>query len=246
MSLTAAIIDSREPTWIQKLTFGGIPTMVTALDTGDVWAATDDSCMLQIERKTPDDFLGSLKEERLFPQLARLVQDRLNDLAAGKEETHWPYLVITGLFQRDSNGKVITERQTGWSWVSLQGALLSIQEMGIFVIQCDGDEHFEETVLKLGERKRNGVQKILPARPPMILGRDMALLCSLPNVGLERAQEIMKFTDGNLTHALMALTDLSCSIPGVGPSVQRSVKNLFHLADDEMLIPYTKENRNHG
>lgn len=242
MCITACIVDSREPEWMQKLSFGGIPTTVTMLDTGDIWATTDDGCFLQIERKTPDDFLGSLKEERLFSQMARLVDDRLNDQAAGIQETHWPYLVITGLFQRDTNGHVVTERQTGWSWNSLQGALLSIQEMGVFVVQCDGDEHFEETIIKLGERKRDPIQKILPARPPTILGRDLSLLCSLPGIGLDRAQELLRFTDGNLTHAFMALTDLSCNIPGVGPSIQRSVKHLFRLADDEMLISYQKEN----
>ena len=41
MTLSSVIIDSREPGWVQSLTFGGVPTATVALDAGDVWAAID-------------------------------------------------------------------------------------------------------------------------------------------------------------------------------------------------------------
>ena len=70
------MVDNREPEFFQKLKFGGVPTMVTQLETGDVQAVTDDGCTLVFERKTPSDFLNSLKDERLFPQMARMTELR--------------------------------------------------------------------------------------------------------------------------------------------------------------------------
>jgi len=62
MGIATAIIDSREPQWVQELTFGDVPTAVAALDYGDLHVLCEDDCTLVIERKTPDDFLNSLKE----------------------------------------------------------------------------------------------------------------------------------------------------------------------------------------
>jgi ERCC4-type nuclease len=179
--IVAAMIDSREPSWVQSLTFGGIPTVVQQLDAGDVHAVTDDGCVLMIERKTPDDFLNSLQDERLFPQLTRLVENRLDEQAVQGKLTTWPYLMITGQFERDSHGKIVTPgRQTNWSWDAIQGALLTIQEMGVFVVQCGSDMDFEAAIMRLGKRSRDPEFKLLPPRVPNILGAGAAILASLP------------------------------------------------------------------
>src|SRR5512139_1013221 len=96
--ITALMIDTREPDWIQTLSFQGIPKQITLLNHGDCFAATDDGYMLLIERKTPSDFFGSLRDERLLPQLAAML-----------DQTRFSYLVITGEFQRGANGKVIAD-----------------------------------------------------------------------------------------------------------------------------------------
>src|SRR5689334_18895835 len=106
--ITALMIDSREPEWVQKLKFGGVPAIVTTLETGDVQAVTSDGCTLVFERKTATDFLNTLKEERLFPQMHRMTEHR-NMQHRGMDEpmTYWPYLVITGSFLPGANGKVV-------------------------------------------------------------------------------------------------------------------------------------------
>ena len=81
--ITALMIDSREPDNIKSMKFPNIPTTVTMLDTGDILAVTDDGHTLIIERKTPDDFLNTLKDERLFPQLPRMTEARNEQLSAG-------------------------------------------------------------------------------------------------------------------------------------------------------------------
>ena len=62
MTISAVICDSREPQWVQNLQFDGIPKTVEFLEQGDLMAATDEGELILVERKTPDDFLNSLKQ----------------------------------------------------------------------------------------------------------------------------------------------------------------------------------------
>jgi ERCC4-type nuclease len=228
--ITAILIDSREPAWVQALNFGGIPTMITTMDAGDVWAVTDDGHTLMIERKTPEDFLGSLRDERLMPQLARLAEPRQTQQEKGERPTSWPYLVITDEFKR-SGQKVFTERETGWSWAALQGALLLIQEMGIFIDVCAGDSDFESCIRRLGERNRDSVLNLLPPRQPVLWGAKEGFIASLPGIGQEKTLKIMEWADNNLSYALIGLVDLSitCPVEGVGEITRKKIRSFLGL-----------------
>ena len=57
MGITAVVIDSREPEWVQNLKFGGVPTTVATLDFGDLHVLCDDDTTLIIERKQQTIFL---------------------------------------------------------------------------------------------------------------------------------------------------------------------------------------------
>lgn len=239
--INAVMIDSREPEWVQRLKFGGAPTAVTMLDTGDVQAVTDEGHILLVERKTPDDLLNTLRENRLFPQAAHLAHARIDQQLAGQPVTIWPYLVITGQLMCSPDGKVITEhRETAWSYSSLQGALLSIQEMGVFVIQCAGDGDFEDCIMRLGGRSRAQFQPVLPPRPAVNLGPGFALIASLPGIGIERTQEVMAWAGNTPGVALVGLTDLT--IPGpVGPAVRKKVRQVLGLKENETLELFAHE-----
>jgi len=240
--IEAVIVDSREPEWVQQLKFDGIPTSVAMLDTADVQAVTDDGMIIAIERKTSDDLLGSLRDERLFPQMARLAEPRLDQLLHnGSQPTWWPYLVITGKLIPSDDGKTITERGvTGWNYSSVQGALLSFQEMGVFVIHADNDAQFESVVLRLGNRKRSEIQNILPPRPGMVLGQGAALLASLPGVGVDRALELMRWCHNMPAHALVGLTNLKVTAP-IGISTRKRIRKTLGLRDNQSLDLYADE-----
>jgi len=241
-AVTAIMIDSREPDNIKNLKFAGIPTTVAYLETGDILAVTDDGHELVIERKTPDDLLGTLKDDRLFPQLARMVAKRQEQQLAGMPVTSWAYLVITEPLRSDPNtGKVVTQRGiTGWSFAAVMGMILSIQEMGVFVIFANGADDYQECILRIGRRTRKPEMVLLPPRTPNILGPKATFLASLPHVGVEKVQEILAWSGDNLAHALSGLTDLTIKAP-LPMSYRKEIKDLFGLEDNQSLEIYQKE-----
>jgi ERCC4-type nuclease len=225
--ITAVIVDSREPKWIKDLKFGGVSVSITMLESGDVWCATDDGKMLVIERKTPDDLLGSLKDDRLFVQMA--------GLAGLRELGHWPYLMITGDLVCGPNGKIITPRgETGWSWNSVHWALLTIQEMGIFVTYAQSDTDFEAAVIRLGNRERTEKMMIPPARLGKVLGIQAGFLCGLPGIGPDKVDSILKAC-GSPAWALVALTDATTQLPGVGQGIKNNVRYTLGLKDNQQM-----------
>jgi hypothetical protein len=223
------------------MTLGGIPTAITALDAGDVWAITDDNHILMIERKTSDDLLGSVKDERLYSQMTKLVQRRLDQEANGEKITNLPYLVITGRFQRGTNDMLYTERgETGWNWNSIQGVLLDIQEMGVFVhFACDDDD-FEKCIIRLGNRKRTTTHWVIPPRVPVIVGPQVCLLASVPGIGIETAQKILDWAS-TPAFALCGLTDLTLQAP-FGASIRKRVRTTLGLRENEQIEVWINKN----
>jgi ERCC4-type nuclease len=226
MAITAVIIDQREPEWVKQLQFGGVAVSHSVLDAGDLWVLTDDNRMLVIERKTANDFLNTLKEERLFVQMAGLQELR--------NQGYWPYVMISGELQRGQNGHVVTDRETGWSWNAVQGALLSIQEMGIFVTYCAHEYDLESAVIRLGERSRDEKMIIPPSRIGKVLGLQAGFLCGLPGIGPEKVGELLNYC-GTPAWALVALTDADSQVPGIGPGIRNNVRYTLGLKDDEQM-----------
>lgn len=176
-------IDNREPTHIQGLSWPGALTMVGNLECGDVQVQTPDGDLILIERKTPRDLLDSIKDRRLFNQVAMMV---------GK--TAWAYVLIEGSLESEV-------KQTQWNWASIQGALISIQELGCAVVY---DPDFPGAVERIVNRSRTDV-KIPQRREPYIFSPAEQILMSLPGVGSKKAQEYLK-EFGNVAFALTALT----------------------------------------
>lgn len=234
MKILAVMIDNREPSWVQELKFDGASKLVTSLDVGDVWLATEDMQTLIVERKTPDDFLGSLASGRLFIQAKNLQDYR----ASG----YWPYIMISGTIQKGTNGKAFTGHETGFIWESVEGAKLSLQEMGIYVIECAGDTDFEAALIRLVNRSREKIINIPPSRKGNVLGTQAGILCGLPGIGPEKVEQILDYC-GTAAHALAELTnDLSdIKIPGVGPGLKNNARWALGLQDNEFLAVLDKE-----
>ena len=222
--IQSVMIDSREPQWVQMLRFGNAPIIVTQLPAGDFWLATGDGTVLVVERKTPGDFLSTLASDRLFAQMA-----------ACHAASVWSYLLITGELLRTTDGKVLTDRVTGWDWNAVQGALLTVQELGVHVTYCNGDNDLVPALTRLANRSREAVPVGAP-RQSRVLSESEQIIASLPGIGMERLDAVATWA-GPLSKygwaALIGLTDPKCKdIPGVGSGIQQKIRRAFGLPDD--------------
>lgn len=233
MAIKSAVIDTREPQWVQRLTFGGVPVITSQLEAGDVWVATVDNALLVVERKTVDDLLNTIRDRRLGPQVARM-----------KAISDWSYLMITGEMT-NYNGKVMTDRRaTGWAWNAIQGALLTVQELGVMVIHISGDNDYEKAIIRLAKRSRDAVT-IRPPRVPSILSEGEAAIAALPGIGIERLSALLDYTR-TPAWALTYLTDLSPDdgidkVPGIGHVTRLRVRRALRLKDNEQLSVIVRE-----
>lgn len=231
MAISAIMIDQREPDYI-KAQFPD--AAITLLEAGDAWVACDDGHILLIERKTTsDDFLNSLRDGRLLEQISKLVENRVTQQLNGKPQTYWPYLIITGTLSPDRNGKAYTGRETGWAWNAVQGALLTVQELGCYVVHCPLDE-YANTIKMLGNRDRKEVIDILPQKEALPVDTKSVFLMGLPGIGLERARQILEWSGGNLAHALIGLTDLEIKSP-VGEITRQKIRVFLGLQNNQTL-----------
>ena len=168
MTLSAILLDSREPSWVQELTFDDVPTSVTALTAGDAWLAVEDA-VISIERKTFGDLLGSIQDGRLFDQAARMV-----------ELSPWCYLVVQGWWYKE-----------GWSVHRIQGALATVQQLGVIVICIDDQQQaYHDTLIWLANRKRGDV-KIAARREAVMQSAGERILCALPGISEVRARALL-------------------------------------------------------
>jgi ERCC4-type nuclease len=224
--LTGCFIDSREPEHIQRLTFGGVPCVVTALECGDLWASCTDGELLVIERKTTSDLLGSIADNRIFQQALRM-----------RERSQWAYLVVTGYLQPTHDGKTfVGGKATGWDWNAVQGALLDIQETGVQVLYCEHDNGFEAAVQRLAKRDRRGRVLNNTARPARVMTAGETLLTALPGIGLERAQDALKeFDRPAQALAWLTWTDTVVEVAGIGNGIKAGVRRALGLEQGETL-----------
>ena len=215
--MKACIIDSREPDHIKHINFG-CPSMVQTLETGDLHIATDDDKLLVIERKTAGDFVNSIKDGRLFNQVAR-----------AKQITPYVYVVIVGTILPASHGKTyINGNLTGWDYSAIQGVMTSIQELGVVIVYCADDNDFLPCIVRLANRSRGDVI-VMPVREAAIFGGAENVLASLPGIGAKKAADLLKHFP-NVGSALWFLTDIDdvqTKIPGIAENTKKNIVKLL-------------------
>ena len=225
MGLISVVVDSREASWVKELSFGGVPKSIDTLETGDLLLMTEDA-MIVVEHKEAQDLLNSLRDGRLYSQLTRL-----------RELSPWSYLAVVGFMWPGPSGRCIVEgRETGWNWASVQGALLTVQEIGVSVLHLKHASEFEAAILRLANRDRKTL-RVQGARDATLVTEAERILTSLPGIGGERVHDLLQFAD-TVAWALEYLTldeRDDHSVPGIGAGTKRKVRRAIGLGDDERL-----------
>ena len=227
--IRSVIIDSREPDWVKNLAFYGAKKTVMEMEYGDIWATCDDGQTLVIERKEPEDFVGSMMSNRLLKQAHGLSQLREGGL--------WTYVMITGDLMSAPNGKTyVNGKIRDVRFASIQGLLLSIQELGVHIVYANDSRDLEQAVIRLSNRNRDPHMVIPPAkRHGAQMGAQADFLSGLPGIGTSFADAIIKNT-GTAAHALEMLTGKE-PIPNVqiGHKRRESIRKMLGLKDNETL-----------
>lgn len=222
-AIQSVLIDNREPTWMHRLSIDGVQTVVTQLQCGDAWIAAGDGKLLIVERKTAGDLLASIADGRLFDQAAAMV-----------EMTPWCYIAVEGTLAPHAGGKTLADGGlTGWQWSAVQGALQTVQEMGVAVVYLSGPEEFAPFVERLAKRDRGPV-RAGGVRKVELLAPGMSLLMSLPGVGPDRAKSILEQT-GTAAFALSTLTDDTLNLIGIGRETRAKIREALGLGDGDRL-----------
>ncbi len=226
--IRAVIIDSREPEDIRSLRFGQAPVSVQALPCGDAMLATDEA-MILVERKTLSDLLASIADGRLLAQAAEMIQ-----------VTPWSYLVIEAMPQVMGGLVHVNGRATQWQWTSVQGALLTVQELGVSPVWIEAG-HYAETLTWLATRNRGPV-RTERKREAVMTSPGEIILTALPGISDVRAQALLKHC-GTAAMSLVYLTgNADHKVPGVGPATMQGARSALGIPDDMQLELLTKEN----
>lgn len=223
-AIQTVLIDVKQPSMLDHLGYDGATTLRTPLAAGSLNLIAHDQQLLAIERVLVDSIPMAIRRGTL--------KDRA---AAMRQITPWCYLVIVGdALACDRKGKaIITGQTTGWDWRSIQGALASIQELGVVVLSCPNDTQFGELLVTLARRDR-GPTRVAPLREALFATPEELLLQALPGIGEEKAEQILAAC-GGAARALIALTECDYAPAGIGPKTIASVRQALGLANNERL-----------
>lgn len=231
MTLKAVLLDSREPPWVQGLGFGDAPISVVPLSAGDAWLAVEDATII-VERKTFSDLLGSIQDERLFDQVARMIK-----------LSSWRYLIVQGRGRLSQDGeRVIGVPGAGvWNIHRIEGALATVQQMGVTVVRIGPRPHnYHAALTWLASRKRGEV-KVTPRREAVMQSPGERILCALPGISEVRAQALLDHC-GTTAWALVYLAgEGGGKVPGIGPATKEAARQALGLEDDQIFAINIKE-----
>lgn len=227
--MRAVIVDSREPGWCKKLRLSGIEAKVQELPAGDAWLLCED-VVLVVERKTLSDLCASIADGRLF-----------NQVAAMRKASDWCYVVVSPLPSVTAGKLVVSGKPTNWQWSSVQGALLTVRELGAVLVWAESDASYGATLEWLANRDRGEVV-IEPRRQGVMETPAETLLTSIPGIGSGRAGALLEHC-GTAAWALDYLTGSGGgNVPGIGASTKAATRHALGLEDQFTLsVIYDKE-----
>lgn len=185
-----------------------------------------DVLRLGVQRKTVDDFLASIEDNRLAKEIQQM---RRLDVKV---------LIIEGRFRFSADGKLPRSWGRQWTQKQIYGVLWSVMMEGIWVVEVDNATQFARYVEMLrgylrkprhrfGDRRSNEKQELWgTTRNAKDWG--MWTLQSLPGVGPEIAERMWDHF-GGLPWGWTCTKDEMMEVEGVGP---KTVEKLWNIMGD--------------
>ena len=218
--------NTEDPYLRGKTTVGGVQSLVVSgIESGvDLLVACADGATLAIAYVSANSLLHLIRTQGLVTRCAHM-------------HIHpWRYLLIRDALAPDTQGRTVHDgRATGWSWASVQGALLSVQELGCGILTIRNESYLDETIVTLAKRDRS-IRRLSPPRETLWATPAEQLLTSLPGIGPETADALLTATRGHAGWALHTLTcDDGAELPGITPAKRAKIRLALGLSADEYL-----------
>jgi len=220
-------VDNREMSTIRLLKKMS-ECEVVRLPLGDL-LIVGDSGALVVERKTVSDFVSSIRSNRLWDQLLRLMK---TEEILGYEVKR-RLLVIHGGFWEYTNVSSVDNRRF---WSSIFGALLEI----LFVydtpfVVCENNYAYEVFLRILLDReekgKHNGLPKARWYRKPVsrlpVKEVKLYLLDAIPMIGEVQAKNLLDYYGSISNIAKSTKSELMC-VKGIGEKRAEKIYEIFH------------------
>ena len=212
------IVDSREASTAAKIVKGlierGVKVRTEALEKGDY--ILSDQCA--VERKTVHDFVYTLTRRYLFEQLFRL-----------KDVYPKSLIVLEGYLP-------IIYKFSHIQPAAIWGAMFNLAKNGIALVNTAS---YKETIdfLYVAARQEQIVEKRAPTvhafkKTETLSDAQMYFVASLPNIGREKANAILKSYQTPL-NALINVDDWSKTVHGLGPVITNRVKEVLSTPYEE-------------
>jgi len=220
-------IDNRELSIVRHLK-KTVKSEVVQLPIGDLVIA-DDSGALVVERKTVSDLVNSIRSNRLWDQLLRLMktEEVLGYVVKRR------LLVIHGSFWEYTN---VTPINQELFWSSIFGALLEI----LFVydtpfVVCENNDAFEVFLRILLDREEKGKHDSLPKARwfrrsiSKLPTKDIKryLLDAIPMIGEVQAKNLLDYF-GSVSNIAKSTKDELMRVPGIGEKRAEKIYDIFH------------------
>ena len=111
---------------------------------------------------------------------------------------------------------------THWQFRSVIGALLTVQELGVFIVHSNDNADLANTLKWLYERDRSVEYTPKPRKVGVLMTDEEKLLCALPGIGPVRATSLLA-EFGTVARVLAAI------------SQNENIRRVLGLSDNEVL-----------
>lgn len=223
MSLKSIVIHNFLP---PETDWPEVPQM--SMDLGEsctCLAMCEDGVLLAVLHLPAHKLANAIKQDGLFQRIIEL-----------KQKSEWAYVLISEGLSATSDGSTkVGKVDTKWAWSAVQGALATVQELGVVIVHIQEESDVGPTVARLAKRDRS-TKRLKPARDAEFLSPGEQMLLALPGIGETNLMKILGYC-GSITDSLMALTDPNVSIPGIGNKTKQAVRDALGLLDDQYLCP---------